>query len=284
MRFLKYKDLLLADVLTLMLLINVVLVPDFYLRIVVGIIFVLFLPGYLLVSALFPRRMGLEQLERIALSIGLSLAVVPLIGLALNYTPWGIRLHPVLLSLSAFNVLMSTLAYVRRERLPTGEAFNPPLYFNYFRGKWHGLSGHDKLLTVGFFMGLAALGGLAAHFASIPIIGERFTEFYLLGPNGKIADYPTNMTVGETRTLIIGVVNREYETINYTVEVRMENETITTINGITLAHGEKWEQNYTLIPHKVGDGMKLEFLLYTQGNPEPYNELHIWISVEPKEE
>lgn len=74
------------------------------LRYVLGTLFVLFLPGYALVEALYPRGDELSPLERLALSIGLSLAVVPLVGLVLNYTPWGIRLVPVISALAAVTV------------------------------------------------------------------------------------------------------------------------------------------------------------------------------------
>ena len=53
-------------------------------RIVLGLPFVLFFPGYTFVAALFPRKDDLDAIERVALSLGLSIAVVPLVGLALN--------------------------------------------------------------------------------------------------------------------------------------------------------------------------------------------------------
>ena len=61
-------------------------------RIIPGLLLVLFLPGYSLIAALFPGRGDPDGIERIALSFGVSIAVVPLIGLALNYTPFGSRL------------------------------------------------------------------------------------------------------------------------------------------------------------------------------------------------
>jgi len=281
--FLKHRDLLIVDALTLILLINIVLAPDFNLRMVVGAIFVLFLPGYTLISALFPSKKDLDYIERIALSIGLSLAVVPLMGLALNYTPWGIRLSPVLLLLSAFNMLMSMVAYLRRERLPTGESFNPPIYVSYFSNKWNGLSRQDRLLAVGVLVGLVPFGGLTAYFASTPKIGERFTEFYLLGPRGKIADYPTNLTLGESGTVILGVTNHEYQEVTYRIVVKLDNVTIETINDIRIKHEEVWQQNFTSTPKMVGDKMKLEFLLYAdlEGVDEPYRSLHLYITVRP---
>ena len=74
------------------------------LRVVLGLPFILFFPGWVTVSALFPEKRGLDFLERVAISFGLSIAIVPLLGLALNYTWYanpklGIRLWTVLPSL-----------------------------------------------------------------------------------------------------------------------------------------------------------------------------------------
>ncbi len=69
-----------------------------YLRYVFGGLLVLFLPGFSLIELLYAKRKELDDLTRLALSIGLSLAMVPLDGLVLNYTPFGIRLLPVAIS------------------------------------------------------------------------------------------------------------------------------------------------------------------------------------------
>jgi len=101
----------LATVSTIFLIGNT---PLIYIRYVLGSIYVLYLPGSMLIEALYPRGEDLEPLERLALSIGLSLAVVPLIGLVLNYTPWGIRLTPVTISLAVFTEAMAILALTRK--------------------------------------------------------------------------------------------------------------------------------------------------------------------------
>ena len=92
-------------------------------RVLLGLLLVLFLPGYSLVAALFPRRGDLDGIERIALSFGLSIAVVPLIAPGLNYTQYGIRLVPVLLGLSLFTILLALIAYVRRAWVSEAERF-----------------------------------------------------------------------------------------------------------------------------------------------------------------
>ncbi len=85
-----------------------------YMRYVLGSIMVLYLPGMALIEALYPGERELSPLERLALSIGLSLAVVPLIGLILNYTPWGIRLNPILVSLTVYTLGLLVLAAYRK--------------------------------------------------------------------------------------------------------------------------------------------------------------------------
>lgn len=87
------------------------------LRVILGSIVVLFLPGYATIEALYPKEEELSNLERLALSIGLSLAIVPLIGLALNYTPWGIRLNPIITTLTAYTTTILTTASYRKYQL-----------------------------------------------------------------------------------------------------------------------------------------------------------------------
>lgn len=93
------------------------------LRIVIGLLFVLLLPGYVLIAALFHRKGDLDWIERVTLSLGFSIVVASLIGLLLNYTPWGIRLNSVLISLSVFIISLSIVAAFRRIRLPVDERF-----------------------------------------------------------------------------------------------------------------------------------------------------------------
>ena len=103
--------------------------PLVYARYVLGAIFILWLPGYAFIKALFPKthppkpttyiaRIGqnLDPIERTALSIGMSLALVPLVGLLLNYTPFGIRLTPITLSLTALTIIFATTALLRENQ------------------------------------------------------------------------------------------------------------------------------------------------------------------------
>lgn len=88
--------------------------PFIYLRYMMGALFILYLPGYSLIEALYPKREDLQPLERLALSIGLSLALIPLVGLILNYTPWGIRLNPIVTALTLLTFTLSLAALARK--------------------------------------------------------------------------------------------------------------------------------------------------------------------------
>ena len=104
----------LASVILSLVLISVTAGPFLYLRYVFGGLLILFLPGYALIQTLYAKRAELDGLTRIALSIGLSLALVPLDGLVLNYTPFGIRLIPVAISISVLTAIFLVLALHKR--------------------------------------------------------------------------------------------------------------------------------------------------------------------------
>ena len=214
-------------------------------RIVLGLAFILFIPGYVLVFALFPKRDDIDVIERIALSFGLSIAVVPLVGLALNYTPWGIRLQPILASLISLVFVLSAIGWYRWKSLPVKDRFQisidislpkaedrelysrkpkiRKLYFPkskskrvYFPKTKISL---DNILTIALVIAIIISISLLIYVIVMPHNGERFTEFYILGPDGKAEGYPTNLSVGENGTVIVGIANHEHKPMNYTVEV-----------------------------------------------------------------
>ncbi|HTX60922.1 MAG TPA: DUF1616 domain-containing protein [Methanobacterium sp.] len=94
-----------------------------------------------------------------------------------------------------------------------------------------------------------------------PAPGEKFTEFYILGSDGKAGNYPTNLTVNESGTLIIGIVNHEGAPTNYQLAVKLNNNTITQQN-ISLQNNEKKETTFTFTPNQTGNNQTLDFYLF----------------------
>ena len=188
------NDLLCIIILTILLALVILLLPDSALRVILGLPFLLFFPGYTLIAALFPKKSDLDGIERVALSFGLSIAVVPLLGLGLNYTPWGIRLYPVLITVIAFIVAMCIVTWLRRRRLAPDERFAVTLNIN--TTGWRGSCRMDKALTVILALAILAAVGTLIYTVSTPKVGEKFTEFYILGLGGKAADYPRGFIAG----------------------------------------------------------------------------------------
>jgi uncharacterized membrane protein len=96
--------------------------PWVYFRYVFGAVLLLFLPGYCLVRALFPVKGVrahpelLDQIERLALSLGASIALTPLTALLLNYSPWGITTSPLIVSLCGLTLSLAVIAVVRERQ------------------------------------------------------------------------------------------------------------------------------------------------------------------------
>jgi len=252
------------------------IVNDTSLRVLFGLVFVLFLPGYAFIAALFPEAgtspsatdssddeapeatagaqsdtdtesdeqasvlsapidRGIDGIERVALSFGLSIAIVPLVGLVLNFTPFGIRLVPIVLSITGLTVLLTVVAAVRRWELPPEERFDVPYrrWIAAARGElFEPDSNVDAALNILLAISVLLAVGSVAYAVAVPPQGEQFTEFYILTENddGDLVadDYPDTLVVGEPEPLHVGIGNNEYEPTAYTVIIQLQRLEIET--------------------------------------------------------
>jgi len=285
----KYWDLILIITLSALLDFIIIYFPENLLRTILGLPYILFFPGYVFINALFPKKKSLDNLERIALSFGLSIAIVPLIGLMLNYTPWGIRLIPILVSITVFNICFGLISIHYRNKVR--EPWIPEIKIEYIKNdiEWDKSDKIDKILSIILILAIVSSIVTLVYVTSHPKNGEKFTEFYILSPDGKAHNYPTNISVGENATVILGIANHEYKTINYSVEVWLVNLTYNTTTNQTNIHDmylidtfnielphkpididenwtPQWEINYTFKINKTGY-WQLWFLLYKDKKP-----------------
>ena len=296
------NGLLIIDILTVLLVLAILVIPSSFLRITVGLPFLLFFPGYVLVAALFARAGGMDGIEKIALSFGMSIAVTALIGLGLNYTPWGIRLEPVLFAISAFIFILSGIAMLRQRQYGVFKLFTE------HHLKLPGWEGTPLNKALSIILAVAILGtlGVLIYTVSSPKVGERFTEFYILGLEGKAINYPAEFTLranrvvsvwygddatavsGTTGRVILGIVNQEQQQTTYSVSIQIDGQpvniayngqNVSRLNATSLEQGEKWESEIGFAPTHTGENQKVEFLLYKDGSTEAYNSLHLWINV-----
>ncbi len=256
---------------------------------------VLFVPGYVLTAALFPNGTDIDWIERIALSLGLSIAVVPLLGLLLNFTPFGIRFAPLVATILGFTIGIGSVAYWRRMHEPPGGRLAASVTLAL--PEWEEYTALDKALTACFAASIVVASGALAYVIVTPRPGETFTEFYILGPGGNASDYPTALNVSQTGTVILGIANHESEGVEYTVRIDVIgvriiynatsgfNETVelnrttwSTFNVIEV-DGQTWTQPYTFRISSTGL-WKVQFLLFKNGDlSSSYRELHFYVRV-----
>ncbi|MCI0558018.1 MAG: DUF1616 domain-containing protein [Nitrososphaera sp.] len=88
-------------------------------RNIAGAIFLFFIPGHAVTYVFVPKN-RLSPIERIAVSIGLSLATIVIIGIMLSYGPLGVDVDAIVASVAAFTTVSAILAthrdFERRHR------------------------------------------------------------------------------------------------------------------------------------------------------------------------
>lgn len=295
-----------------------------------GLPLILFLPGYALVSAFYPEGAGerssdrwndtsssrrtLASLERFLLSVLLSVGIVPLIALAVDFTAYDIARTPVLVGVVGWVYVFTLVGLVRRLMVP------PERRFSVAFGGWIGQasSSFDRrpsslrpsapfeprtetelLLNVAVVVGVVLLAGSVAFAAASNPSGDSFTEFYLLSENedGDLVseDFQTTFDGGDPVPVTVAIGNHEGETVEYTTVVllqemtgdgEVESQSELDRFETTVEYNTTETVDREVLSPTTGDDLRLTLLLYTGDAPEDpttenaYRSVHLWITVE----
>ncbi|ELZ24240.1 hypothetical protein C475_13362 [Halosimplex carlsbadense 2-9-1] len=271
---------------------------------VVGVPFVLLVPGYALVAAVFPRagettprgEGSVSWASRLALSVGGSVVAVGAVSGALDFTVWGFARESVTVGLAAFTVLAATVARYRRARVPAGarvtvtaEAVGTRL-----RSIVVGDGVAGAALTV---LVLAAAVGAAGVVAEEANSTAETTELFIVGsgPDDQPAAgaHPTNLTVGRPSDVTVGVGVSGPESLDGTVvghleRVAVEGDTVRVTRqrevarfDVSVAPGDRSLVEHAVTPTRTGDRLRLTYRLYPDGTDRPIREAHVWVGVAP---
>ena len=140
----------------------------------------------------------------------------------------------------------------------------------------------NRVLTWVLFIALVlALVGVGYVAMSPSAQEDPFTEFYILGPEGEAADYPTNLTVGEEGELIVGITNNEHRDMTYTVVLATGGDVLEE-RTVDVPDGATWEDDVTFVLDDSGEH-RVEILLFVGEAPDsledPYRELRLVVEV-----
>ncbi|MFC7127949.1 DUF1616 domain-containing protein [Haloferax chudinovii] len=286
----------------------------------VGLPVLLFLPGYALLLALFPaessggavegpsfgrseRHPNLSLQERFALAFGMSVALLPVVGLSLLWAGVGLAAAPVIAALSAVIVGGLTVGEIRRRRLPETERFHVPIrrwYADVVRS-FDRPSRVDSLLNVALAAAIVLAVASLSYALVAPGTGESYSSLSLLtrdaGGEFVAADYPESLTVGQQTALFVSVENDEGEATNYALVAELQR--VERVNGETtvverqalgsrtetVEDGETWRTRHNFAPALTGEDLRLTYYLYEGDAPaEPstdtaYRSAYVWVTV-----
>jgi len=298
---------------------------------------IVFIPGYVLVASLFPRRYtGYERWDssgtgndtmassaglqrsfrvrsidwraRLALSFGLSLSIVPLLGLILGTVTSSLTIEPVLAGLNLFILAATGVAVTRRNRLKKEERFRVP-YRNCLHVTRETVSGEtrrfDQFITAFLLVTVVAAAGTMGWVLLAPQSGESYTGATLLTENsdGELtaSGYPTTFTQGTGEELVVRVTNNEGVETTYTVVGELQrvdtggdSTTITDSETVyreqeTVSTNERWLTKHTVTPSMTGEDLRLAYYVYRGDTPDKpgeesaYRTLYLWVDVSASE-
>jgi uncharacterized membrane protein len=270
------NGLIILDILAIILILAIHFIPSNVIRIVLGVPFLLFMPGYALLAAIYTKKEGMDGIARIALSFILSLVIVAIIGIILNYV-WSIELEPILYSVFGFVFIASIVSWWRESKLTKGERFSVEFTLRF---SWWGQSVWEKLLAAILVVAVIEAIGVVTYTAINPKVKETFSEFYLLGQGGKATDYITDLKVGVASNMVVGIINHEGKNVNYRVEASMDESKLAEVGPISLGDKQESQIELNITPEKSGENQKLEFLLYKDDETIPYLEpIYLWVDV-----
>jgi len=251
------------------------------LRIILGLIYVLFVPGYWLTTALYPRVHDLTPVERLGLSIGFSVAAVPVLALILDRMEWGLFLWPILIIEFGMTGFFTALASLRRWLLSVEVVYVPRIEWQPW---WNSQSTSRRRLYKALMVGLLLV---AAWILLTPAHNQTATEFYILGSEGSVGYYPYQVGRNDEVRVNIGVINRETRELNFHFEIWVTDslnpnrrERVVKSDSFSLKRGEKYEDSIYWYMPWVGEDQIVELLLFYNDDSVPSRQLRMWINVQ----
>lgn len=276
-----------------------------------GVLLLLFLPGYAVIAALFPERARREGLiettvtdevpslsVRVVLSVPTSAILVAVVGISLAVfgalTPFA-----VVGTVAVVTLVGVTVATARREQ--RHQSVRAGLSAS------DGLSGwtdsRNPTQTATMLVAALVLLGTVTFAGATPAPDRGYTEFYLATeqPDEDLvaSGFPDTVTAGEGTNVSVVVENREGRQVSYNVVVLAqtvgpddsvtEQERVGSVSTV-VEPGERAVLNRSVAPTVTGESVRLRFLLYEGPAPDdPSAEnaalsLRLWVTVEPSAE
>jgi len=147
-------------------------------------------------------------------------------------------------------------------------------------------SNEEKTIMLTILVALLIMAAILVYVVFfMPAQKEPFTSLYLLDSEKQLENIPKTVILGEnsTFTLWVGVENQNDTTIDYSVQVKLDEgnssaELIECFNR-TLVNGETWEFPATISINQPGSNKVIFELLFFNETENDWNQTGIWIDL-----
>lgn len=258
------------------------------LRILLGIPFLLVFPGYSLIGLMFPTKEIFNIIQRIIISICVSIVISPSISYVLIYSGINNNYSSIMSAVVLFNVSLSLLALWRRRMVKT--PFTPPEVIEMTRGlrnRFVQSNRIDRSISLFMVFSFVILIVVLMIVTFMPGPKSSFTDYYILDSQGKVDNYPHNLNSNVTGSIILGIADHENRNVKYYTEIWLINGTFSDDNivinkmiyfdelNVTLNHIDtdsrgnitpQYESQYNFTVNLTGQ-YKLWFILFKDDVP-----------------
>ncbi len=275
-------------------------------RSALGFLFVTFLPGYSLLSAVYRPFGEYSAVERAGMAVGASLALSTLSGLALDRLALSVRPELYAMWMSAAIALLALGGIVRRHlqaRSTTGGLEHADAGRAGDAGSagpgggttavgsapqhgWAGWRQAAVLAVLGVLVAAAMGLGLVAH-SIAPAPAAESVSLYLLDPAGAARDYP-HVAVGGTITVSLGISYQGQGPARFELQGPDGRRMPVSLNP-----GQNWTRQVRMTVAEAEaagntDGMagqqhrllNLRWELYRPGSAEALRTVQLWVRPE----
>ncbi len=251
------RDLWLAAVLAIVPLAGWLLDAPPLLRLIPGVLAVLVVPGYGVFALIVPLRERFAPPVILASSIGISLALLAILGPLVDQLPGGLAPVNLLSALAIVSVASLVGARLRRHGLVMSRGGSPIIL----------------LLLMPVVLALAGAGWLATR------LPAPTTSFAVLG-DGGLTGYPQQLRPGSAAHIAVEIRNSAPDE-RLRIEARADGILIGTLEPPAIASGAVWRGELRFVTPATPGDRRIDLLLVEHDTAAPRRTLWIWVEVTP---
>jgi uncharacterized membrane protein len=263
-------DLLLVILASLLAAIGFTFDLPIWIRLPLGLLATLALPGYALGMAIFPPG-RLDGVERSALSFSLSIGAIVLAAPLINLAPGGLTQRAVVAGISAITIGGAAVAWWRRRDIGTQATAAAGAAESTARLSRSQVRRRLSLIV----LSLALIGMASTLTRGAGSEQPTATEFFFLSAPATSGGVLERVVVGTPAVIALGITNHDSKVESYEIVVRSATERLAGRGPIVLAPEEPWTGRVAITLSEPGTAIEIRVLLFRNAEREPYRSLNL---------